>query len=219
MIFSVAILGITVVLAIVFATRQPVALLSFLAYPVLFAGTYVICVVIRLTGRSGQWERMSQVDPTGTMLHLQLRTTGHPMLMLRSGGAAAGAGVLRAGAADPAGGREPGRGGGDPLQHGDDPPRSGGARPGSRRAGAGCRAGPPGRRPRPAVRHRDAPPRTPGACELEPGARVAMTSVDLEANFRAEPTGSWRGTRRGTSSGKVQGRQCHSCTWRCYLRR
>src|SRR5215831_14290587 len=28
-----------------------------------------------------------------------------------------------------------------------------------------------------AVRHRDAPPRTPGAGELGPGARVAMTSV------------------------------------------
>ena len=53
----------------------------------------------------------------------------------------------------------------------------GGARPSSRRAGAGCRAGPPGRPPRPAVRHRDAPPRTPGAGELGPGARVAMTPV------------------------------------------
>ena len=61
----------------------------------------------------------------------------------RSGRAAAGAGVLRAGAADPAGGRGPGRGGGHAEQHRRRVPRSGRAAAGAGvlRAGAADRAG------------------------------------------------------------------------------
>jgi hypothetical protein len=44
MTLGLGLLGVTVILAIALATRQPVALLSFLAYPVVFAGVHLLRV-------------------------------------------------------------------------------------------------------------------------------------------------------------------------------
>jgi hypothetical protein len=55
--------------------------LSLFAYPVVLAAVYAFWVIRRLAGFS-RWERMSQLSQVGLHINAQLRTKGHPMLML-----------------------------------------------------------------------------------------------------------------------------------------
>jgi hypothetical protein len=83
--FPIAILGTTVVLAITLASRQPVALLSFLAYPVALIAVCVFFVGCRLfvsrrqMGWSRLWTRHPQVVPDGTRIDAQIRSKCPPM--------------------------------------------------------------------------------------------------------------------------------------------
>jgi hypothetical protein len=79
MTLGVGLLGVTVVLAIVLATRQPVALLSFLAYPVVFAGACIFFVSRRLTGWSRLWRTQVHVALDGRQLSAVLRNKRFPL--------------------------------------------------------------------------------------------------------------------------------------------
>jgi hypothetical protein len=92
MTFALGILVTTVILAITLATHQPIALLTFLAYPTLFAATYVFYVGRRLTGWSRnrtrpptgwsrRWTRHPQIAQDGMHVDFQIRVKGNPFLM------------------------------------------------------------------------------------------------------------------------------------------
>jgi hypothetical protein len=79
MTLGLGLLGVTVILAIVLATRQPVALLSFLAYPVVFAGACIFFVSRRLTGWSRLWREEVHVPLDGTQFSAVLRNRRFPL--------------------------------------------------------------------------------------------------------------------------------------------
>jgi hypothetical protein len=80
MTLGLGLLGVTVVLAIVLATRQPVALLSVLAYPVLFAGACIFFISRRLRGWSRLWRvETVHVPLDGTQFSAVLRNKRFPL--------------------------------------------------------------------------------------------------------------------------------------------
>ena len=79
MTLGIGLLGVTVILAIVLATRQPVALLSFLAYPVVLAGACIFFVSRRLTGWSRLWREEAHVPLDGTQFSAVLRNRRFPL--------------------------------------------------------------------------------------------------------------------------------------------